>query len=124
MYLTLRHTQFWRDNHHMSLCSWRYPMLLQPFPNACDSTFISVWTWVRSVKNSNLTEKHHSHPAAFTLRDFHPKLDEQGLNVAPLDITAHWACKNGFQGFLVLAFDFKIVPLISTISRNAKLALN
>jgi len=58
---------------------------------------------MRAMENPNLPEKHHSDPAALSLTDFRPKLNEKCLDITPLDIGTHWMGKDGFQGYSVLS---------------------
>jgi hypothetical protein len=53
---------------------------------------------MRAMEDPDLPEKHHSDPAAFSLTNFRPKLNEQCLNITPLDIRPNWMGKDGFQG--------------------------
>jgi hypothetical protein len=50
------------------------------------------------MEDENLAEKHYSHPAALSLTYFRPKLNEQCLNITPLNIGTDWMGKYGFQG--------------------------
>jgi hypothetical protein len=54
-----------------------------------------------AVEDLELSEKHHSDPAAISLTDFRSKLNEQCLNITPLDIGTDWMGKNSFQSSAV-----------------------
>lgn len=58
---------------------------------------------MRAMEDSHLSEQHHSDPAALSLTDFRPKLDEQCLDITPRDIGPDWMGKDGFQGSAVLS---------------------
>ena len=65
---------------------------------------------MRPAEYPNLPEENHRDPATFPLADLGPKLNKQGLDVAPVDIGAHRAGKDGLKGLLVLPLCAEIVP--------------
>jgi len=66
---------------------------------------------MRTMENPDLSEKHHGDPAALALTDVCPKLNEQRLNITPLDIGTYWMGKDGLQGSLVLSSHGEMVLL-------------
>jgi hypothetical protein len=48
------------------------------------------------MENPDLIEKHHGYPTAFSFTDLCAKLNEQRLDVIPLNVGAHWTAKNSF----------------------------
>ena len=65
--------------------------------------FIRVGARMRTMEDSDLSEKHHGDPASLSLTDVRPKLNEKRLNITPLDIGPYWMGKDGLQGSLVLS---------------------
>lgn len=63
------------------------------------------------MENPDLSEKHHGDPAALSLTDVCPKLNEKCLNITPLDIGTYWMGKDGLQGSLVLSSHGEMVLL-------------
>jgi hypothetical protein len=66
---------------------------------------------MRTMEDPDLSEKHHGDPAAFSLTDVRPKLNEKRLNITPLDIGTYWMGKDGLQGSLVLSSHGEMVLL-------------
>lgn len=58
---------------------------------------------MRSVEDTNLTEKHHRHTASFSLTDFSAQFEKEQLNVSPLDIRAGWSREDELKSTLVPA---------------------
>ena len=73
--------------------------------------FIRVGARMRTMEDPDLSEKHHGDPAALSLTDVRPKLNEKRLNITPLDIGPYWMGKEGLQGSLVLSSHVKMVLL-------------
>jgi hypothetical protein len=63
------------------------------------------------MEDPDLSEKHHSDPAALSLTDVCPKLGEKRLNITPLDIGPYGMGKDGLQSSLVLSSHGKMVLL-------------
>ena len=82
-------------------------MLLQPFANAGNCPFVSIRTWVRTVKYSNLPKQNHCHPTTFALAYLGTKLEKQCLDITPLDIGAHRTGKIAFRAFWCFRFTLK-----------------
>ena len=72
---------------------------------------ISGGSWMRTMEDPDLSEKHHGDPASLSLTDVRPKLNEKRLNITPLDIGPYWMGKDGLQGSLVLSSHVKMVLL-------------
>ena len=73
--------------------------------------FIRVGARMRTMEDPDLSEKHHGDPAALSLTDVRPKLNEKRLNITPLDIGPYGMGKDGLQGSLVLSSHVKMVLL-------------
>ena len=69
------------------------------------------------MEDPHLSAKHHGDPAALSLTDVRPKLNEKRLNITPLDIGPYWMGKDGLQGSLVLSSYVKMVLLLGTIHK-------
>ena len=69
------------------------------------------------MEDPNLSEKHHGNSASLSLTDVRPKLNEECLDITPLDIGAYWMGKDGLQGSLVLSFHVNMVLLLGTIHK-------
>jgi len=69
-------------------------VLLQPLANAGDGTLIGIWRWVWTVKYTHLSKQKYGNPATGALLDFRAKFNEQGFNIAPLDVCARASGKN------------------------------
>jgi len=89
-------------------------VLLQPFANAGDGTLIGSWRWVWPMKYPHLAKQKHGNPASRTLFDFRAKFNEQGFNIAPLDVCARGSEKNQPDNPLVLPFHGWMVPFSGT----------
>jgi len=50
---------------------------------------------MRTMEDPDFSEKHHGDPAALSLTDIRPKLNEKRLNITPLDIGPYWMGKDG-----------------------------
>jgi hypothetical protein len=69
-----------------------------------------MWT----VKHPHLTKQKYRNPASRTLFDLRAKLNEQGFNIAPLDVCAGGSGENQFNNSLALPFHECMVPLSGT----------
>ena len=69
------------------------------------------------MEDPNLSEKHHGDPASLSLTDLRPKLNEERLNITPLDIEPYWMGKDGLQGSLMLSSHVKMVLLLGTMHK-------
>ncbi len=67
------------------------------------------------MKHPNLSEKKDRHATALELTNLRSKLDEQRFNIAPLEISAHWAGKDSLKGLLVSLSHGVMVPFLGTI---------
>jgi hypothetical protein len=94
-------------------------MLLQPLANASDGTLVSIRRWMRTVKHPHFTKQKYRNPASRMLFDLRAKLNEQGFNIAPLDVCAGGSGKNQFNNSLALPFHECMVPLSGTAPRGA-----
>ena len=72
---------------------------------------------MRTMEDPNLSEKHHGDPASLSLTDLRPKLNEERLNITPLDIEPYWMGKDGLQGSLMLSSHVKMVLLLGTMHK-------
>jgi hypothetical protein len=68
-------------------------VLLQPLANAGDGTLIGIWRWMWPMKYPHLAKQKYGNPASRTLFNFRAKFNEQGFNIAPLDVCARGAGK-------------------------------
>jgi hypothetical protein len=66
------------------------------------------------MKYPHLAKQKYGNPASCTLFDFRAKFNEQGFNIAPLDVCARGAGKNQFNNPLVLPLHGRMVPLSGT----------
>lgn len=69
---------------------------------------------MRPVKYSNLPKEHHRYAATLPLSDLCPQLNEQGFNIAPMDIGRYRTHVYGLKGLLVFPLHGSMVPHIST----------
>ena len=67
-----------------------------------------------SVKNPDLAIHHHRHATAFSLADLCTQFLKHGFNVAPLNVSACWPCKNQSEGALVFSLHAEMVLFIGT----------
>jgi len=67
-----------------------------------------------SVKNPDFAIHHHCHAAAFALADLCTQFVKHGFNVAPLNISACWPCKNQSEGALVFTLHDQMVLFFGT----------
>jgi hypothetical protein len=56
---------------------------------------------MRAVEDPDLPKEHHRDPAALSLTDVCPKLDEQCLKITPRNISPDRMGKDGYQSSLV-----------------------
>ena len=67
-----------------------------------------------SVKNPDLAIHHHRHATAFSLADLCTQFVKHGFNVAPLNVSACWSCKNQSKGALVFSLHAEMVLFFGT----------
>jgi hypothetical protein len=66
-------------------------VLLKPFANAGDGTFVGVGRRMWPMKDTDLTKQHNSYTAAFSLTYLCTQLIKQTFNVAPLNVGTCWS---------------------------------
>lgn len=76
-------------------------MLVQPFTDAGNRTFVCIRRRMRAMENAHFAEQKHADARSFPLADLRPKSHKQRFNVSPADCTVDWAGKNEFKRGLV-----------------------
>lgn len=70
---------------------------LKKSPHRYQRPFISLWLWMRSVKNSPDTIENHSYARAPTFGDLGTKSMQQSLNLTPLDTCLYRPSEDALQ---------------------------
>jgi hypothetical protein len=70
-------------------------VLLKPFANAGDCTFIRIGRGVWPMKYADFIEQHHRNAATFSFADVCAKLYKECFNVSPLNVGADRTGVNG-----------------------------
>lgn len=70
------------------------------------------------VEHPSLTKQANTYTRAIAFTDLCAKLDEQRLDIGPVDVAAGWSGKDQCQRSSMSAFHVSIVPSSSTVSRN------
>lgn len=94
-------------------------MLLKPFANTGDGTFIGVGRRMRPMKHPHFAKQHNRYTAAFSLYDLCTKFLKQAFNVAPLNVGTCWSGEYELQSASVLSLHVEMVPIFGTLFKLA-----
>jgi len=86
-------------------------MLPQPIANTGHRPLIDIGAWMRTMEDPHLTKQHHCDPAPLALTDVSSKLNEQRLDVTPLDVALIGCAKMASKVLRCLLFLPRMVLL-------------
>ena len=79
-------------------------MLFEPLANAGDRALVGIRRRMRTVEDTNFVEQDDGDAASFTFADLGPEIQEQRLDIAPLNVCADRMRTYDLKRSLVLPF--------------------